>query len=557
MSTSAFSRRKLIVGAGGAAVLIGTGGLSACGGGGGGGGASGNAASVNASVGLPTYVPYTGVKPDLPGTEEGVDPAFRNFPKDNPKSVAEKPGQGGTLTGMANIYFAVPPGVNQNSYWQGLNERLGVELDLQMVSNADYLQKFQTTIAGNDLPDMLQVPNGSPPPVPNMPQLLDKRFTNLSEHLSGDAIKDYPNLANIPTRTWKAAVYNGGIYGIPIPRGAIGSYHFIRADLFEAAGVSTEPKSYEEFVETTKALTDPKKRRWAFGLLNQPRQLLGRMNDEPNVWREEGGKLTHVYETDNYAKTIDDLTIMWKSGVMHPDSFNPAQPFKQLFNAGTVAINAADGYPAWIQYIYDNVSNPDFKLGLMPVYKREGGELAHWATGSGYFSITLLKQQEDPEKIKEILRVLNYLASPFGTEEYKYRLFGEEGVDHKMDSQGNPVLTKTGTTNTVLPIRYLADSPYAIYVPGRPQDADTQHAYQSLEIPTAIDNPTIGLYSNTASSKNATADKAFNDGVNDIVQGRRQPSELKNLVSTWRSAVGDDMRKEYEEQMQTAGATPG
>ena len=557
MSTSAFNRRKLIAGAGGAAALIGSGGLSACSGSSGSGGSSGNAASVNAAVGLPTYIPYTGLKPDLPGTEEGVDPAFRNFPKDNPKSVPEVPGKGGTMTGMANIYFAVPPGPDQNSYWRGLNERLGVELDLQMVSNADYLQKFPTTIAGNDLPDMLQTPNGSPPPVPNMPQLLDKRFTNLTEHLSGDAIKDYPNLANIPTRTWKATVYNGGIYGIPIARGAIGNYHFIRRDLFEAVGVSPEPKSYDELVETTKALTDPKKRRWAFGLFNQPRQLLGRMNDEPNVWRNDGGKLTHVYETENYAKTVDDLTTMWKSGVMHPDSFNPAQPFKQLFNAGTVAINAADGYPGWIQYILDNASNPDFELGLMPVYKREGGELANWANGSGFFSITLLKQQEDPERIKEILRVLNWLAAPFGTEEYKYRLYGEEGVDHTLDSAGNPVLTKTGTANTVLPIRYLADSPYTIYVPGRPQDADIQHAYQSLEIPTGIDNPTIGLYSNTASSKNATADKAFTDGVNDIVQGRRQQSELKNLISTWRSSVGDAMRKEYEEQLQTVGATPG
>ena len=114
MTTSAFSRRKLLAGAGGAAALIGSGSLTACGGGGA-GGSSGNAASVNAAVGLPTYVPYTGLKPDLPGTEQGVDPAFRNFPQDNPKSVPEKPGSGGTLTGMANIYFAVPPGPDRNS----------------------------------------------------------------------------------------------------------------------------------------------------------------------------------------------------------------------------------------------------------------------------------------------------------------------------------------------------------------------------------------------------------------------------------------------------------
>ena len=93
MTTSAFSRRKLLAGAGGAAALIGSGSLTACGGGGA-EGSSGNAASVNAAVGLPTYVPYTGLKPDLPGTEQGVDPAFRNFPQDNPKSVPEKPGYG-------------------------------------------------------------------------------------------------------------------------------------------------------------------------------------------------------------------------------------------------------------------------------------------------------------------------------------------------------------------------------------------------------------------------------------------------------------------------------
>jgi putative aldouronate transport system substrate-binding protein len=551
MTANAFSRRKLLAGAGGAAVLLGAGGLSACSNG---PKAETNTAGANSSVKLPTYVPYTGLKPDLPGTEQGVDPAFRNFPSDNPKSVAEKPGNGGSISGMANIYYAVPPGPDRNSYWAGLNERLGTDLQLQMVSNADYTQKFATTIAGNDLPDMLQFPNGSPAPVANMPQLLDKRFTNLTEFLSGDAIKEYPNLANIPTRTWKSAIFNGGIYGIPIPRGAIGSYHFIRADLFEAAGVSTEPKSYDELIDAGKALTDPKKRRWAYGLVNQPRQLLGRMNGEPNVWAEEGGKLTHVYETDQYKQTITDLIALWKSGVMHPDSFNPAQPFKQLFNAGTVAINAADGYPGWTQYILDNTGNPDFKLGLMPVYTRDSGELAQWNNGSGVYSITALKKQDDPEKLKMILRTLNWLAAPFGTEEYLYRLYGKAGTDHNIDGSGNPVLTKTGTANAVLPIRYLADSPYTIYQPGRPQDADTQHKYQSLEIPTGINNPTTGLFSNTAATKNATADKNFNDGVNDIIQGRKQFSELDSLVSTWRNAAGEGMRKEYEEQLQAGTA---
>ena len=83
-----------------------------------------------------------------------------------------------------------------------------------MVGNADWEQKFATVIAGNDLPDILQTRV-----VANFPQLLEKRFTRLDEFLGGDAIKEYPNLANIPTRHWKSTVYNGAIYGIPIPRG--------------------------------------------------------------------------------------------------------------------------------------------------------------------------------------------------------------------------------------------------------------------------------------------------------------------------------------------------
>ena len=73
---------------------------------------------------------------------------------------------------------------------------------------------------------------------------------------------------------WKVAVYNGGIYGIPIPRGAIGNYNFIRKDLFDKYGVDVDLKSYDDLVAGTKALTSAKDRRWAFGLIGQPFVML-------------------------------------------------------------------------------------------------------------------------------------------------------------------------------------------------------------------------------------------------------------------------------------------
>ena len=348
-------------------------------------------------------------------------------------------------------------------------------------------------------------------------------------------------------------LFRSKIYGLPLPRGLVGTYNFIRADLFKAAGVSMEPKSFDELIDAGKALTNAKKRRWAYSMINQPAALLGRMNEEPNTWAvDDSGKFTHRYETDAYKRSVSDLIQMWKSGVLHPDAFNPAQPFKDLFAAGTVAINAADGYTGFNAYWSNGLTgDPKFELGLMPVYKREGGELAPWALGSGSFGMASIKKM-DADRVKLCLRMANYLAAPFGSDEYYYLSYGKEGVDHTVDKNGNPTLTETGKVNAAMPMRYLGDSTKVSYSPGRPQDAKQQHDYQSMEVPQGVQNAALGLFSNAQATKNATADKNFVDTVNDIIQGRKPYSGLDSAISTWQNAVGNEMRTEYQDQYQKA-----
>ncbi|SDU79808.1 extracellular solute-binding protein [Jiangella alkaliphila] len=551
MSTPAFDRRRFLYGAGSLALLTGAGGLlSACNNSD--GAPSGNQADANRSLDLPAYQRFSGAQPDLPGTDIGVDDAYRTYPADRPRSVENVPGDGSTVSGMANIFYAIPPGPDRNAFWAGLNEKLGVDLDLRMVPNADYPTVFQTMIAGSDLPDLVMM---RPPAnrIPNLPQLLDAQFTDLSAHLSGDAALDYPNLANLPTDAWRSTVYNGGIYGIPIPRGRTHSYHFVRQDLFEKYDIPVDLKGYDEFAEAMKALTDPSERRFALSRIVPTMKLLGRMNGEPNNWRDEAGKLTRSYETEEFKQTVSDMIDLWDSGVIHPDAFSDAQPFKQLFNAGTCAVNPSDGYGGWTQYILDNKANAEFELGLLPVYTRDGSELAPWAYGPGLYSFAAIAQQEDEERLTMLLRMLDWLSAPFGTEEYTFRFYGDEGRDHTLDGDGNPVLTAEGTANTVLPIRYLADSPSPIFVPGRPQDADYQHEFQTRVLPNGIADPTVGLFSNTDATQNATIEKTFTDGVNEIIQGRKPIGDLNSLVSAWRSGGGDQIRAEFEEELQQAG----
>ncbi len=534
------SRRTLLQGAGASAGL---GLLAGCG-----SSKNNNATAVNEKVKLPAYVPNTsGPQPDLPGTKD-VQPAYFRYPASPQAEIADKPGSGGTVTAFANIYYAAPPGPGKNKYWSTLNDKLGVNMKIQMVANGDYATKFPTVVAGNDLPDLLEIN----PPQPDLPQLLASKFTDLTEYLAGDAVKDYPNLANIPSLSWRTAIYNGGIYGVPIPRATIGTYVFCRKDLYDKYGASINPKNFDEFHQGAKALTDEKHHRWAFGSADAVLGLVNWMQGAPAGWRNDGGKLTNLIETDEYRKSISAARQFWKEGLIHPDAFETAPPIKEWFSAGTICTDPT-GYPGWAQYIQQGVA-PGFELNLMTVPGYDGG-LGKVSLGSGIYSVTAIKKAPK-KRVQELLRIANWLAAPFGTAEYLFRLYGVTGVDNTIDKNGDPQYTPRGLAETIpLPVRYIADSPAPIYQPGRPQDAKIQHAYQMKVIPTGISDPTIGLFSNTNATKGAVINKAFADDHNDIIQGRKPLNYLDDALKTWRAGGGDQIRKEFQEQLQKQGGS--
>jgi len=182
--------------------------------------------------------------------------------------------------------------------------------------------------------------------VANYPHLLDKRFTVLDEHLSGDAIKDYPNLANIPAFTWKNAVYNGHLYGIPIPRGRVGGFDVIRPDVFAKRKVDTDiTGGWDDFLESMKPLTSAKDRQWAFARGGSALGVMTRMNECANGWLEEGGNLTSVYETEQYKQAVQDTTALWKPGSCIPIRSAPSSRGSSCSAPGTSWSTPIDTWP--------------------------------------------------------------------------------------------------------------------------------------------------------------------------------------------------------------------
>src|SRR5262245_31635432 len=203
-----------------------------------------------------------------------------------------------------------------------------------------------------------------------------------------------------------------------------------------------------------------------------------------------GSKLTNIIETDEYRKSISAARQFWKDGLIHPDAFEDGPPIKEWFVGGTICIDPT-GYAGWAQYIQQGASTPGFELDLMTVPGYDSG-LGKVSLGSPIYSITAIKKAPK-KRVQEMLRIANWLAAPFGTAEYLFRLYGITGVDNTIDKNGDPQYTQRGLAETIpLPVRYIADAPAPIYQPGRPQDAKIQHAYQTKVLPTGIADPTIG-----------------------------------------------------------------
>src|SRR5260370_24017708 len=203
---------------------------------------------------LPTYVAFQGPKADIAGAPNGLPPGYNAFPKDLVKSVAQPPGKGGDVTILTFTNAPIPPGVEQNGAWQEVNKQVGANLKINAASAPDYLTKLTTTIASGDLADIFYasvIGTG----LQNMPDFLASQCADLTPFLSGDAIKDYPNLAAFPSFRWPYGAFNGKLFAIPAAT-ITGQALMAKGRILDENGISGF-KTANDFLAAARQLTKP------------------------------------------------------------------------------------------------------------------------------------------------------------------------------------------------------------------------------------------------------------------------------------------------------------
>ncbi|MYW64612.1 extracellular solute-binding protein [Streptomyces sp. SID8379] len=498
----------------------------------------------------PTYTPGKGATPDLAATAEGVQAGFTTYPGDLVRAVAEKPGSGKEKIKVLTITYGTPPKpAAQNKFWAAVNEALGVEVEFTVVADADYRAKMATVFAGDDIPDVINVGGGYT--LPREAQFAKTRCADLTEYLSGDAIKEYPNLAGIPTYAWQGmGRIAGRIYGVPVERPKPQDTMFFNSQAFAKAGYAPG-MSTDDFAAMAKSATRAKK--WALGASTTGYfgyKTHANWFGAPNEFSYQGGKMVHFGGTDEFKAALEFMAKLRAQGSYYPEATSVSQvDLKTQFWNGSV-LSMTDGFAAYTSNAQGIKGAYDMDA-LVP-YAADGAT-TRYQQSRGAFGYTLVKKASK-ERVKLILRVLDYLAAPFGSKEYELTHYGIEGTHFERDKDNNPVATELGLVESKVnvPFVYLSDAPQVLYAPGFPEITKRLHTWQRKVVPLMQPNARFGLQSDTYNKQGAALEQMMNDGVTAVVSGRKKLSDWDSIYAKWQAQGGKKVTEEFAEEYAAA-----
>jgi putative aldouronate transport system substrate-binding protein len=500
-------------------------------------------AVVNATAAsnmIPSYIPVSYATPDFPSVN-GSTPGYLTMPTKLVQSVAKAPGSGTSFKVMTPLYGTIPSAAG-NQYFDAVNAMLGSKVDFQFTDGNVYGDKLATVLASvKDVPDWVVVPYWFLPPRFGS-EIVENVFEDLTPFLAGDKAKDYPNLANLPSDAWKFCVFNGKLYGLPVPGQAIDAATFYRKDLIDALGIKVDVKNGDDLLALALELTDATAGRWGAEDLWRASTIIHAV---PPAWKLDGGKLVNRVETAEYRAALEWNAKLFASGAVHPDAVAGSGDIAKRFGSGKSLIRD-DGVTGWPGSLSNNrASIPTFWQQPFDPFAADGGKpVLFKAAPAAKFSF--LKKSDDKKRIAELLGMANALAAPFGTTEFNLVTYGVEGVHYTKDAAGVPVLMKTAG-NQGIGATYigLVSPPVANTFVQYPDYVRASSTWQT-KAAGYLTEPVFYGRQITEPQKFASIAKPFTDLEKDISRGRKTLKDLDMAVATWKAAGGDELRAFYQ-----------
>jgi len=498
----------------------------------------------------------------VPSGVEGVPDVYLKTPEPW-QSYDGVPGDGSTVKAFTIAYTPPPPGRGDNQYWQELEKRLGVTWEIDMTPQPNYGEKSAAYLAGGDLPDLYYL-NPGQNAAQQYQAMAQGAFIDLTPYVTGDALAEYKNLSTFPQYMWDNLKFQGKILGVPLPSLRAGSLPYYRTDWATAVGIEpTDPDAIHNMLVAF-SKNDPDGNgsgdTWGMGRFNSGWQVWdnkvgAHQFKVPNNWRlNDDGTLTSAVETDEFRQQVEFLTKIYADGGYHPDAasmtFSDAQ---SAFIAGQTGVHY-EGLTSF--YGKGNVgyrqqqANP--KATIAPIFPvtADGTPGLTW-NGSGFFGYVGIPSSlsGNDDRITMLLRILDYLAAPFGSEEQVFLANGIEGVHWEFDASGARIVNDKLISERSALV-YLMGGLQVLYYPEDPQIGLEVQEVLKHSASLGVDDPTQVLFSQANIDNGPALNQLGMDGISNIVTGRQSIDTLGDLIDQWKSQGGDQIRQEFQEALQ-------
>lgn len=312
-----------------------------------------------------------------------------------------------------------------------LEERLGLDIEIQAFSGSDYTTKLSLQLATDDLPDITcttytkladYVPEGL--------------FVNLSDYMDrlpnyAATLEKYADLAN-------AFKVDGDMYWFIMTAEnapAYGNFPMVRKDVLEAIGWDKMPDNFEELYEMLKAIKayDPD----CIPMVTRGTDVLWRMGYsfgtyngiyfEPDAAAYQYGPLY-----DRYKTFLSYLNRLYSEGLLDPDfaSSNKSTWMEYLTSGKSYFFFENGSFATDINLVTTAANENALFVPMTTLENYFGSRRAQFFEGSGVISpfrndVWVISSALEGEKLDAALKLMDYLYSEEGARLCSYGIEGE------------------------------------------------------------------------------------------------------------------------------------
>jgi len=462
-------------------------------------------------------------------------------------------------------YFSTTPPEDDDPVGAKLSELAGLDLDMQWVPNAEYGDRTNVVLAGDEIPDVMVIQQKSQ----GFVQTAEAGgFWDLTDHLASG---DYPNLVTENPEVQEASSVNGKVYGVYRARDVVRTSITIRKDWLKNLGLE-EPTNTDELMAVSKAFTeddpDGNGKDDTYGMIvpawgasigtGSPYDAIETWFGAGNVWKDDGGELIPSFTTPEWKQALDYEKQLIENGYVNKDyatldgSTGWNEPF--LNGKGGIIIDVQSRASQLSELFKEqDPKTYDQKVALVGNIAGPNGDFALPTPGySGFLAVPKASVQTE-DQLKQVLTALDKLAAKDaqilennGIEGDNFTVDGDFAVFDKSKQDYTDLVSGSWAQIGTNVAGFEAYKPK----PETEYDAELEQErldLQAKDLEKAVFNPGAALVSETYMSNGVQLDQVIADARIQYISGQIDEAGLDAAIAQWKSSGGDAVTAEMNE----------